>query len=374
MRRCILAAGWWLLLLISAPQALLAQGEADEKHEDQPRHRQIGSIHRLTESARTVNDYTAIIDRCNETIDQAELTAGDRDYLQKLASWAFNRRCESRMEAAEYFRDSGLADQATSAADEALADAIEALERDATRWRAWINRGVLFAQAGMLDAALADFRQVTELQPESALGWFNSAEALMGLARHTEAIAHCDRALQIDAGDLQSLTGRGLCRLQLGAADAALEDFALVAKMMPNNAAALVNRGDAQRALGQWRAAYEDYVAAAELSRDGPANDRAAWLLATCPEAEFFRPHTAKDLALQAISTHGPNRARLEALAAACAALGEFETAVEKQTAAIEMASADMQSACRERLELYRKRQPFKQTAALPVAASSQLP
>ena len=337
-----------------------AQAVDPEPAVAKPDDRIVGPIHRLTRSAQTVQDYSTIIERCATTIDQSDLANADRDYLKKLASWAYNRRCESRLEAAEYYQNAGLEAQAATTADEALSDAIQALEFDPSRWRAWVNRGVLLAQAGMLAEALADFEKVTELEPASAVGWYNAGEAHAALQRYDAAIACYDRAVQIDPGDLQSLTGRGLARLQVGKSDEALADFELVLKWMPQNAAALLNRGDAHLALRNWRQAYHDYASAAKIAESAATCQRAAWLLATCPEPEYYRPSTAKELATRAVDLAGPSLAALEALAAAHAALGEFEQAIDKQRQALELADDPMRAPCRERLARYEQHQPLQ--------------
>ncbi len=340
-----------------AQEDIAATTPAESTQRDQ---KFVGPIHRLTTSAKTMQDYTVIIDRCTETMAQAELPGADLKYLQQLASWAYNRRCESRLEEAEYYRDAGLQPQATGAVDQALSDAIQSLELDPTRWRAWLNRGLLLAQAGMLDDALADFQRAAELQPTSTAGWYNAGEAQAALRRPADAVACYDRALAIDPGDLQALTGRGLARLQLNQPEQALCDFDLVLKWMPQNPATLINRGDAHLALRQWREAYSDYEAAAKLSESAASCQRAAWLMATCPDPEYFRPATAKQLAERAVELGEPTCAVWETLAAAHAALGAFDQAMEVQQRAVELADEPAASECRQRLEQYAQHQPLQ--------------
>ncbi len=317
------------------------------------------SVHRLTETAHTAKDFSQIIEQCQIALD-GELSDSDRTYLRTLKSWALNRRCEKRLEFAADFAAAGNDRQVLLVNDEALADAMEAVALDETRWRAFLNRGILLSDAGLLPEAMADFQTVCRLQPKESAGWFNCGEMHSALNNYRKAVGSYDRALAIDSADLQALTGRGLAYCRLGDYAAAEKDFEIVVRMRGSDAAAFINRGDARLGLAQWRDAYDDYIRAAEIADNGLAAERTAWLFATCPEEEFYRPDTAVDLARHSIAQSGETVGNLEALAAAYACKGDFNLAVEVQRKAIAM-DTSRAAARSERLGLYEKQKPFVQ-------------
>jgi tetratricopeptide (TPR) repeat protein len=317
-------------------------------------------LHGLTKNARSAKDFSQIIDRCAAALANAK-SDSDQKYIRTLKSWAHNRRCEMRAELAADFNRAGNTANAVAANDQALADAIEAIELDPARWRAFLNRGILLAEAGLFDEALADFAKVCELQPKEPLGWLNRAELLSGHRQYEAAIDCYNRALEIDSGNLSALTGRGLAHCRRQDFDAALKDFDVVLRFRGNDPAALINRGDAHQGLGQWRDAYDDYAQAARIAENGEALARAAWLLATCPDDEFYQPDTSIEMGQKSIQAAGETVANLEALAAARASKGDFEQAVELQQRAIGLCKIP-DSELEARLQLYREQVPYSQT------------
>ncbi len=322
---------------------------------------EITAIHQLTKTARAAKDFSAIIDRCHEALETDGLAEEDQNYLKAVSAWSYNRRCESRMETAEYLLNAGNEEQASKSSDDALSDAMRAIELDPTRWQAILNRGILLARAGLYEPALTDFQHVSGLQPDSSLAWYNAGESNNALHKYDEAVVCFGKALALDPGDLQSLTGRAHAFFALGKFEKSWADCDVVAKIMADNAAALINRGDSLQALGRWSDAYEDYDAAGKIADDGRVLSRTAWLLATCPESKYHRPDDAAELAQRAIQLDGQTTANLEALAAAEAARGEFDLAIKNQQRAVELTKDDASAAAKQRLEMYRQHLVFTQ-------------
>lgn len=344
--------GCWVVLF-AVVSTLAADDEKTAPNDDSVKQK----IHKLTESAQSAKDFSQIIDQCQTALG-GELSESDRAYLKTLKSWALNRRCEKRIELAVDFAAAKNDRQARLVRDQALADAIAAIGLDESRWRAYLNRGILLSDAGLFREALADFQTVCRLQPQESAGWFNGGEMFSALKQFEAAIASYDRAIEIDSADLQALTGRGLARCRLGDFENGLTDFQIVAKMQASDPATHLNCGDAHLGLAQWRDALDDYNRAAGINDDGVAAARTAWLMATCPEAEFYQPETAIDLARHSIEKGGETVTALEALAAAHACKGEFDQAVQAQRKAVELDdNADVARA--ERLKMYEEQKPF---------------
>lgn len=95
------------------------------------------------------------------------------------------------------------------------------------------NRGVLLFAEGELEGALSDFEQALRLNETLAIAHVNRGYTLVGLERWAESITAFDRGIE------------------LGVADLAKAHF---------------NRGIAHEELGNVRAAYQDYLKAAELN------------------------------------------------------------------------------------------------------------
>ena len=137
---------------------------------------------------------------------------------------SYARQC---YEAAEYSRPSF--DQAIAACDMALhGEALVRSDEVAT----YVNRGILRVRAGRIREGLADFDRAIELDPSLSEAWFNRGAAMLRVDAAAEALPYLDAAVQ-----------RGPIRPAL----------------------AYYGRGLANEAVGNLRAAYEDYRRASEL-------------------------------------------------------------------------------------------------------------
>jgi predicted O-linked N-acetylglucosamine transferase (SPINDLY family) len=103
----------------------------------------------------------------------------------------------------------------------ALAGYDAALARDARHRPARLNRGLALTRLGRLEDAYANNRAAAESHPDLADSHYNLAEVALALGRHDEALAHCDRALAIDARHSGALFDRALALAALGRFDAA---------------------------------------------------------------------------------------------------------------------------------------------------------
>jgi cytochrome c-type biogenesis protein CcmH/NrfG len=93
-----------------------------------------------------------------------------------------------------------------------------------------------------------------------------------------------------------------------------------------------------------------------------------AWILATSPESEVRQPAEAVRLAERAAALATENDVRvLDTLAAAYAARGDFDRAAATAERALQSAAGRGMTTdidrLRERLDLYRKRQPYRDAA-----------
>ncbi len=142
----------------------------------------------------------------------------------------------------------------------------------------------------------------------------------------------------------------------------------------PNNAAALVNRGDAYREQAIYGPAASDYREAIRLDpKLGRAYLSAAWLMATCPDQRFRNTDMAIKSAQKAIELDGDKDYRyLDTLAAAHANAGDFDKAKSIANKAVSSAPQKEMANVRQRLELYQSDRAYREGApAEPVRAAS---
>ncbi len=210
----------------------------------------------------------------------------------------------------------------------ALKNAERAIELDARNAKAWNLAGWLKFQLGDSPGAIRCYNKAVNLEPTLGIAYSNRGVALVEQGRLDEAIKDYDRALKHDPKAALTYSNRGT---------------------------AWMDRGDFTKA----RASFETSL---ELAPELPeALNVYAWFLATCPDESFRDGARAVQLAERAVAgSQRQNWYHLDTLAAAKAAVGEFDAAIQDQTSALEKCPPRRKEACQERLELYRNGQPVR--------------
>lgn len=301
--------------------------------------------------------------------DLEEFRQGSNDaelagYLTRLQAWVLHQRGEAYVRLAAEASSQGGADESRRLDGKARDDFHEALRLDPRRWKSYHHRGVCYALAGQFEQALRDFTKTIELRPTFASAWFNRGEIHYELGRFTEALADYDEAIRLQPNDSSYYTSRGHAQYQLRHFEAALADYDRAAQLDPDHPERLVDRGEAQRSLGRWAEAAADFRRAIHLdARCGRALQSAAWLMATCPDAQYQHPELALRAARKAIEIDGEDDyIYLDTLAAALASHGQFEGAQRTVRRAIRLAPPENASPLQQRYSLYRSGTPFRQT------------
>ncbi|HTS17364.1 MAG TPA: tetratricopeptide repeat protein [Verrucomicrobiae bacterium] len=228
-----------------------------------------------------------------------------------------------------------------------LADAIaqyrEALRIMPDYAEAHNNLGFALQQMGRLPEAMEHFHQALRIEPELAVAHFNLANALMLTGKTTDAIAQYQAAVQLEPDYAEAYSELGV---------------------------ALVVAGHRREAMAQFERAMRIKPEYAE-----PQNNL-AWLLATLPPTQGGDPSRAVLLAQHAAAIDRNHAAGdLDTLAVAYAAAGRFSDAVTTAQRAIEQARAAGQTRLvgeiQNRLELYRRGLPYRETASGPKPGTS---
>jgi tetratricopeptide (TPR) repeat protein len=303
--------------------------------------------HGKTKLAKTVADYTAIIDHCQDGI-RSGLSDEMSQYARSLLAWAYNRRGQL------------LVDQGHATV--ALADFEAAVENDKTSWRAVHNRGVSYATMERHEQAIDDFNRTLELKPDYWTAYFNRGEVRYQMGQFTAAVADYTRAIELAPQDAASYNSRGHAHYRLGKDRQAMRDFTKAVEVDPKNVEALANRGDLYAELGFYAKAVGDYQQAVRLDPHSQrALQSAAWLMATCPEARFRSTQGALENAAKALELNASRDHRfLDTLAAAEANAGNYAEAQEAVRQAMELAPPESDGVYRARLALYEQQKAYR--------------
>jgi tetratricopeptide (TPR) repeat protein len=320
--------------------------------------------HQLSESAEKLEEFTRIIDLCEQT-QQSGIDPKLNAYANQLAAWAYNRR-------GEWYADRG----ATQARNDQLAEAQKsdalaleqfetAIQKKPDYWKAIHNRGVSRALNHNFEEAVKDFTRVTQLMPTYPNAWFNLGEIRFELGQFDKAVEDYSETLRHTPNDADVYIRRGLAYSRVRRHREALADFSRAVDLAPENPEALTGRGDAYRHLQLWVQAATDYRKATQLDGDQAEGYLGvAWMMATCPNARFRDQQQAVRAAKRALELAGGSDYRcLDTMAAALANAGQFEHAVKWQQQALQLAPKDLASPLQERLKLYEVGQPYREQA-----------
>jgi tetratricopeptide (TPR) repeat protein len=148
--------------------------------------------------------------------------------------------------------------------EKALAQYIEALNIRPDYVEARFNLGVALAGLGRLDDAALAYRQVVELEPEFAYAHVNLGAVLAKLGQTDEAIAQYETALEIEPENASARNNLGNVLASRGLVDEAIAQYGEALRIQPDYAeahnnlgAALVRRGLVDEAIVQFQKALE---------------------------------------------------------------------------------------------------------------------
>jgi len=165
---------------------------------------------------------------------------------------------------------------------------------------------------------------------------FEKGLKLIGQKRYEEAIQAFSTAIEIIPRDYQAYNYRGVAWALMGKYDKALADYNKALEIRPRYAEAYNNRGFARTQQGDLSNALNDYARALEINPFFvDAYNNKAWVLATCADQRFRDGGQAVQLAQKAVELK-PDVVSLDTLAAAYAAVGNFDAAIDTQKKAIQ--------------------------------------
>jgi protein O-mannosyl-transferase len=246
------------------------------------------------------------------------------------------------------------------------------------------NLGNVLAAKGDSEAAIAEYQKALAITPLFAAAHNNLGNIFAGQSRPDKAIAEYQAALVIKPDFAEARKSLELVQAAQARLNSAVAHYEKMLDAHPDNADIHYNLGSILVSGGRPGKALMEYRSALQLKADDQAtlNDL-AWLLATCPQAELRNGAEAIELARRAERVSGGKDPDvLDTLAAAYAEAGKFSEAVAAAGKALRLAEQHGRPAAaltplRERMALYKAKEPFRQIAPLPVtfqASTDNLP
>jgi len=150
--------------------------------------------------------------------------------------------------------------------EEALAEIEQALALAPDDTETHLNRANVFRMLGRHDEALAGYERALAARPDWPQVLNNKGSVLQDLKRPAEALAAYDRALVLQPGISTVINNRGSALMDLKRGAQALAAFEDALRLAPNDAVIWTNRGNALRLLRRPREALEAYDRAVALN------------------------------------------------------------------------------------------------------------
>ena len=262
-----------------------------------------------------------------------------------------------------YHNDAALLYMELGLEDRAIAHFDVAAELQPASAATHFNLGTALLLAGRLDAAVRSFERALGLRPDYVLAHTNLGNALGAQGRFDEAVATYRRALALDPRSAVLHNNIGQALVMSGQTAEALRHFRDAIRLDPQYAEPFYNLGRDAAAAGRWSDAVVHLRRAVAI--------RPAWVAALVDLAELLgsaadervrSPDEAVRLAERAASLTKREDARaLDVLAAAYAAQGRFERALEAVASALQLEQdGPGAAAMRERAGLYRQHRPYR--------------
>jgi tetratricopeptide (TPR) repeat protein len=135
------------------------------------------------------------------------------------------------------------------------------------------ERGYALVRAGNLTEGFQDLNWYAGHHPHDPIGWFEMAVA-ESLQQKDRALAHLDRALELDPQMESARLARGILLREEGRPSQAAADLRLVVERQPDNFRAWEELGEVSLAAGRTSDALPDFEKAAALA---PQNSKVLW-------------------------------------------------------------------------------------------------
>jgi len=252
--------------------------------------------------------------------------------------------------------------------NEASANYKKALELNPDLAEAHHNLGLVLRSQGRLDEAISHYRQALQLKGDYTQAHNNLGFALWLQGRLDEAISHYRQALQFKDDYVEAHNNLGIALRLQGKYDEAAKHLRRVIQLVPSSASGHYNLGAIYYEQGKADLAITHWTEVLKLKPDfSAALNGLGWILSTTKDANLYNPTDAVKYARKACELSGYSHPDfLDTLAAAYAAAGRFQQAIETAKKAKELAEAggkkELAEKIQGRLQLYEAGIAFRGT------------
>lgn len=229
---------------------------------------------------------------------------------------------------------------------------------------AHFNLGVASMLAGRPGDAVHEYEEALRIKPEFAPAHVSLGNVLADQGKLDEALGHYRAAVRWEPARAGAHNNLGFILMGQGKLDDALTSFREALRLDAGSPDAHYNIGLVLHARGAVAEAVQHFRDAVQIKPDWPpALTRLAWVLATAFEDRFRDANEAVRLAERAATLTARRDAEtLDVLAASYASAGQFDRALQVVGEALRVPGATPVAAgLRERRELYRRRQPYRE-------------
>lgn len=173
--------------------------------------------------------------------------------------------------AAQQLNAQGLSKAQAGDNKAAIADYNQAIEKNPNDPSAYINRGVAHHRLGDPGAAIRDYEQALKLAPKSAVLHSNLSYAYYDRQNYDKALEEGNQAVALSGSLAQAHINLANARSKKGDYEGAMRDYAQALSLNPSaaiQAGVYNNRGNVQFAQNKTKAAIADYQQAIQLQPD----------------------------------------------------------------------------------------------------------
>ncbi|HEY6419783.1 MAG TPA: tetratricopeptide repeat protein [Candidatus Binataceae bacterium] len=250
--------------------------------------------------------------------------------------------------------------------DKAQADADQAIALSPKDTELYSNRAYIYDQRGQYDHAISDLGQAIKYsRRKDGDLYYRRGYAYQEKADYDHAIEDYSEAAKLDPSDMRIFRKRAEALTHKKRPDLVIADLAHIKTATAED---FLARANIHQSAGEYRLALDDYNhALAVAPNDWGTANATAWFLSTCPDAKVRDGNRALTLAKKACDLSSWQDAYvIDTLAAALAETGDFTQAATWQERSIDLmksqpAQADVLQDERERLDLYRKGQRYRE-------------
>lgn len=249
--------------------------------------------------------------------------------------------------------------------DKAIKDYTEVIRLEPKNPSGFYYRGCALAENGEAAKAIEDFNETIRLDPKYPHAFYGRGNAYIAAKDFGKAVEDLNEAIRQDPKYAPAFGSRGSAKGNNGDSAGAIEDLTEAIRLDPKLALAFRNRGLVRLQASDFAKAIDDLTEAIRLDpKDAQALGVHGQILASSPDPKLRDGKRAlEDTKAACEMTGWKSPYLLEAHAAACAEVGDFDEAIKWQKKVLEDAEY-MKSAfgppAKKRLESYRLTIPVR--------------